>query len=96
MPSKKHKPGEIIGELREVEIMLGQGGATAEVRIPRFIIQLEGELPVFIRRLGRPRQQHIRVASASQAMCEDGSRYTRAAKRRSSPWRPPATGASEH
>jgi hypothetical protein len=52
MPSKKHKPEEIIGELREVEIMLGQGGATAELRIPRFIIQLEGELPVFIRPLG--------------------------------------------
>jgi len=30
MPSKKHKPEEIIGELREVEIMLGQGGTTAK------------------------------------------------------------------
>ncbi|TZG25731.1 IS3 family transposase [Sphingomonas montanisoli] len=30
MPSKKHKPEEIIGKLREVEIMLGQGGTTAE------------------------------------------------------------------
>jgi transposase-like protein len=30
MPSKKHKPEEIIGKLREVEIVLGQGGATAE------------------------------------------------------------------
>ena len=28
--SKKHKPEEIIGKLREVEIMLGQGGTTAE------------------------------------------------------------------
>ncbi len=26
MPSKKHKPEEIIGKLREVEIVLGQGG----------------------------------------------------------------------
>ncbi len=26
MPAKKHKPEEIIGKLREVEIMLGQGG----------------------------------------------------------------------
>ena len=31
MPAKKHKPEEIIGKLREVEIMLGQGGTTAEV-----------------------------------------------------------------
>ena len=30
MPSKKHKPEEIIGKLREVEIMLGQGGTTAD------------------------------------------------------------------
>jgi transposase-like protein len=28
--SKKHKPEEIIGKLREVEIVLGQGGTTAE------------------------------------------------------------------
>jgi transposase-like protein len=31
MPAKKHKPEEIIGKLREVEIMLGQGGTPAEV-----------------------------------------------------------------
>ena len=31
MSSKKHKPEEIIGKLREVEIMLGQSGTTAEV-----------------------------------------------------------------
>ena len=30
MPAKKHKPEEIIGKLREVEIVLGQGGTTAE------------------------------------------------------------------
>lgn len=30
MPARKHKPEEIIGKLREVEIMLGQGGTTAE------------------------------------------------------------------
>ena len=30
MSAKKHKPEEIIGKLREVEIMLGQGGTTAE------------------------------------------------------------------
>lgn len=29
MPSKKHKPEEIIGKLREVEIVLAQGGSTA-------------------------------------------------------------------
>ena len=28
MPAKKHKPEEIIGKLREVEIVLGQGGTT--------------------------------------------------------------------
>ncbi|RZL23455.1 MAG: IS3 family transposase [Sphingomonas sp.] len=30
MPAKKHNPEEIIGKLREVEIVLGQGGTTAE------------------------------------------------------------------
>ncbi len=30
MPSQKHKPEEIIGKLREVEIVLGQGGTTGE------------------------------------------------------------------
>jgi transposase-like protein len=30
MPSKKHKPEEIVGKLREVEIVLAQGGTTAE------------------------------------------------------------------
>jgi len=29
MPSKKHKPEEIIGKLREVEIVLAQGASTA-------------------------------------------------------------------
>ena len=30
MPSKKHKPEEIIGKLREVEIVLAQGASTTE------------------------------------------------------------------
>jgi putative transposase len=30
MPSKKHKPEEIIDKLREVEIVLAQGASTAE------------------------------------------------------------------
>ena len=30
MPSKKHRPEEIIGKLREVEIVLAQGASTAE------------------------------------------------------------------
>ena len=30
MPAKKHKPEEIIGKLREVEIVLAQGASTAE------------------------------------------------------------------
>ena len=30
MPAKKHKPEEIIGKLREVEIVLGQDGTIAE------------------------------------------------------------------
>ncbi len=30
MPARKHKYEEIIGKLREVEIVLGQGGTTAE------------------------------------------------------------------
>ena len=31
MPFKKHKPEEIIGKLREAQIVLAQGGAAAEV-----------------------------------------------------------------
>ena len=30
MPFKKHKPEEIVGKLREVEIVLAQGVSTAE------------------------------------------------------------------
>lgn len=30
MPSKKHKPEEIIGKLREAEIVLAQGGTTTD------------------------------------------------------------------
>lgn len=30
MAAKKHEPEEIIGKLHEVEIILGQGGTTAE------------------------------------------------------------------
>ena len=30
MPSKKHKPEEIIGKLREAEIVLAQGASAAE------------------------------------------------------------------
>ena len=30
MPAKKHKPEEISGKWREVEIVLGQGGTAAE------------------------------------------------------------------
>ncbi len=30
MPSKKHKPEEIIGKLGEAEIVLAQGGSAAE------------------------------------------------------------------
>jgi putative transposase len=32
MPARKHKPEEIIGKLREVEIVLGQGGTTEACR----------------------------------------------------------------
>ena len=34
MPFKKHTPEEIIGKLREAEIVLAQGGTTADGRIP--------------------------------------------------------------
>ena len=30
MPSKKHRPEEIIGKLREAEIVLAQGGSASE------------------------------------------------------------------
>jgi hypothetical protein len=37
MPSKKHKLEEIIGKLREVEIVLAQGATTAEA-CPRIAV----------------------------------------------------------
>ena len=33
MPLKKHKPEEIIGKLREAEIVLAQGGSAARRRL---------------------------------------------------------------
>ena len=30
MPTKKHRPEEIIGKLREAEVMLAQGATTAD------------------------------------------------------------------
>ncbi len=30
MPAKKHKPEEIVGKLRELEIVLDQGGTAAD------------------------------------------------------------------
>jgi putative transposase len=30
MPSKKHRPEELIGKLREAEVVLAQGATTAE------------------------------------------------------------------
>ena len=33
MPSKKHKPEEIIGKLREAEIVLAQGGHLLRRRV---------------------------------------------------------------
>ena len=64
------------------------------LRVPRFLIQLEGEFPAFIRPPWRPSQQHIRPASSSQAMCEDGSRYSPAARPRSWPGRRSWTGTN--
>ena len=47
-----------------------------KVRVPRFFIRAEGEFWAFIRPRSWPRQQHIRPASSSQAMCEDASRHS--------------------
>jgi thiaminase/transcriptional activator TenA len=44
---------------------------------PQFLIETDVKYPAFIRPLGRP---YIRRASASQAMCEGGSRCNRGAK----------------
>ncbi len=41
MPTKKHKPEEIIGKLREVEIVLGQGRTTAEVIGPHQVVRVD-------------------------------------------------------
>jgi hypothetical protein len=48
-----------------------------------FLIQPEGEFPAFIWPPLWPLQQHIRPASSSQAMCEDGSRYSPVTRPRS-------------
>ncbi len=99
MPSKKHKPEEIIGKLREVEIVLGQGGTAAEacrriavsVTVPRFSLQPEGEHPALIGQPGGLPRQQIRGVSSSPARCEDGSRYSAVATLRSWPGRRPET-----
>ena len=44
MPAKKHKPEEIIGKLREVEIMLGQGGTTAEAWAEATAVEVVGSV----------------------------------------------------
>jgi hypothetical protein len=49
------------------------------LRVPQFLIQVDGEFPAFIQRRFWPRQQHIRSVSASQETCEDGSHYSPAA-----------------
>ena len=61
------------------------------MRVPRFLLHPEGEVPAFIRRLSEPPRQRIRSASSSQATCEDGSRCSPSAKPRSWSWRRPAT-----
>ena len=50
-------------------------GMGAGLRVLRNLLQAEGEHPAFIRRPVWPLLQHIRLASSSPAMCEDGSRY---------------------
>lgn len=63
--------------------------------VPRFLIQVEGEYPAFIRQLWRPRRQHIPGASASQERCEVGSHCNPSARPRSWPGRQPETGTNE-
>ena len=45
MPAEKHKPEEIIGKLREVEIVLGQGGTAADA-CRRIAVSEQTVLPV--------------------------------------------------
>jgi hypothetical protein len=44
MSSKKHKPEEIIGRLREVELVLAQGASTAEACRPIAVTKPIGPL----------------------------------------------------
>lgn len=36
MPSKKHRPEEVIGKLREAEVVLAQGATTARGKVEWF------------------------------------------------------------
>jgi len=63
MPSKKHKPEEIIGKLREVEIVLAQGASTAEACRRIAVSEQTGLVPVLrrspisLRHLGLERER---------------------------------------
>ena len=46
MPSKKHKPEEIIGKLREAEIVLAHGGTLAAEASPLGGLRITLTLPL--------------------------------------------------
>lgn len=45
MPFKKHKPEEIIGKLREVEIVLAQGESTISLQWGQCWVPIGGQHP---------------------------------------------------
>jgi hypothetical protein len=71
MPNKKHKPEEIVGKLREVEIVPAQGASTAEVC--RWIY-LYGRLSLCKRHLNvlHGSFANIYPASAGRPECPNG------------------------
>ena len=52
------------------------------MRVPRFLLHLQGEYPAFIRRLFGPPRQRIRPASSSRASNVAARRCSRVARRR--------------
>jgi len=60
-----------------------------------FCMHAEGEFSVFIRRRSWSRQQHIKPASVSYMMCEDGSHHSPDAKPRFWLERQPSIGTCE-
>ena len=77
MPFKKQTPEEIIGKLREAEIVLAQGGTTADDPSPNFGPTFMRKTGSFCIRAGMPAlmQKRAPLGFGCQGSCAVGLRY---------------------